>query len=154
MKQILFLITLSLLTLISCAARVSGLITDHEGKILPYASIQVKGGSKGTTANSEGKYFISLEAGIYTIVCQHVGYKREEKSVTVGNADINIDFKLEVQQLVLSEVVIKKGEDPAYEIIRKTIKKRTYYQHQVNAFQCEVYTKGLLKLRDFPTGIR
>ena len=58
-----------------------------------------------------------------------------------------------MQELVLSEVIVKKGEDPAYEIIRQAIKKRPYYQDQLDKFQCEVYTKGQLRLRDYPNKI-
>ena len=150
MKQVLLLLLPGQLTIVSLAGKISGTIKDGEGNILPYASILVKGTTKGTTANNQGNYLITLDLGTYTLVCQHVGYKREEKSITIASEDITIDFRLELQQLVLSEVVVKKGEDPAYEIIRNAIKKRSYYQSQVKAFQCEVYTKGQLKLRDFP----
>jgi len=134
----------------SFAGKISGTITDDKNDVLPYASILVKGTTRGTTANSEGKYFLVLEPGNYTLVCQHVGYKREEKNITVTTENMVINFQLQLQQLTLSEVIVKKGEDPAYEIIRQAIKKRTYYQGQLGDFQCEVYTKGQLKLRDFP----
>src|SRR5215470_10510898 len=134
----------------SFAGKISGTVTDDKDAILPYASILVKGTTRGTTANSEGKYFLVLEPGNYTLVCQYVGYKREEKNITVTAENITVNFQLQVQQLTLSEVIVKKGEDPAYEIIRQAIKKRTYYQGQLGDFQCEVYTKGQLKLRDFP----
>ena len=135
---------------LSFAGKISGTVTDDKNDILPYASILVKGTTRGTTANSEGKYFLVLEPGNYTLVCQYVGYKREEKNVTVATENIIVNFQLQLQQLTLSEVIVKKGEDPAYEIIRQAIKKRTYYQGQLEDFQCEVYTKGQLKLRDFP----
>ena len=150
MKRVLLLFLYSQFALISFAEKISGTVTDAQGNILPYASILVKGTTKGTTANNQGNYQIYLDPGTYALVCQHVGYKREEKSINIIAQDIIVDFRLELQQLVLSEVVIKKGEDPAYEIIRNAIKKRSYYQSQVKAFQCEVYTKGQLKLRDFP----
>ncbi|MBS1935629.1 MAG: hypothetical protein JST96_16635, partial [Bacteroidetes bacterium] len=41
-------------------------------------------------------------------------------------------------------------EDPAYEIIRQAIKKREYYLNQLDRFQCDVYIKGQLKLRNYP----
>ncbi len=92
--------------------------------MLPYASILVKGTGKGTSANNEGKYFLNLDSGSYTIVCQYVGYERKEKKITVGNENIVLDFQLASQQLSLAEVVVKPGgEDPAYEIIRQAIKK-------------------------------
>lgn len=132
------------------AGKISGTITDNEGNLLPYASVIVKGTSSGTTANSKGDYFLNLDQGTYIIVCQHVGYRREEKRIVVNQKEEVLDFVLLKQELTLEEVVIQKGEDPAYQIIRNAIEKRSYYKNQVNEFQSEVYTKGQLQLRDFP----
>ncbi len=137
----------------SYAAKITGIITDNEGKLLPYASIFIKGTTRGTNANSEGRYSLNLEPGQYTLVCQHVGYKKEERTITVSNAEMEIDFKLSLQDMLLGEVIIKNGEDPAYAIIRNAIKKRTYYQGQPAKFQCEVYTKGQMKVRNYPKKI-
>ena len=69
----------------------------------------------------------------------------------MSESDIQLDFHLTRQTLLLKEAVVRPGgEDPAYEIIRNAIKKREYYLNQLERFQCEVYTKGILKLRDFP----
>ncbi len=138
---------------LSFSQRVSGLVTDKEGKPVAYASVFIKGTSKGTNANAEGRYFIDLSPGEYTLVCQHINYKKEEKVVVCGLDDITLNFVLQPQEIILTEVIIKAGEDPAYEIIRNTIKKRKYHQEQLNKFQCEVYTKGQLRIRDYPDRI-
>jgi hypothetical protein len=150
MRRILLFPLCVLSTLLSFAGRISGVVTDDKGNILAYSSVFIKGSTKGTTANGEGKYFLNLEPGNYIIVCQHVGYTREEKQVTVTEENQTLDFKLKLQELTLAEVVVKQGEDPAYEIIRQAIKKRPYYKEQLSNFQCEVYTKGELKLRNYP----
>lgn len=150
--RILTFITLFIVSYTSGqAARISGKITDEKGQVLVYASILVKGSTYGTTANKEGDYFLQLDPGTYTIVAQYVGYKRQEKTITVGTDNIILDFQLSLQQLSLKEVVVRPGaEDPAYEIIRNAIKKRPYYKNQLSAFQCEVYIKGQLQLRAYP----
>ena len=56
---------------------------------------------------------------------------------------------LKLQEMTLGEVVLTEGKNPAYEIIRNTIKKRKDYQDQLNKFQCQVYTKGQLKVRSY-----
>ena len=117
---------------------------------LPYASISVKGTNKGTTANSSGRYSISLNPGQYTLVAQYVGYAKVEKTITVTSDDQSVDFSLVIQQLVLPEVIVKKGEDPAYEIIRNAIKKRNYYNNQVDSFSVNVYIKGLMRSGAIP----
>jgi hypothetical protein len=135
---------------LSFAGKVIGTVTDEKGAPLSYTSILVKGTTRGTTANNEGKYFLNLEPGNYTLVCQHVGYSREEKKITVTSENLIIDFTLHVQELTLSEVVVKKGEDPAYAIIRQAIKKRPFYNNQVDSFSVDVYIKGLLRSRSIP----
>lgn len=133
------------------AVPVTGTVKSYNGEILSFSSIIVKGISVGTTANNEGKYVLNLPAGKYTLQCMHVGYRMSEKEITVGGAGIIIDFVLALQELTLKEVVIGKNvEDPAYEIIRQSIKKRPYYKNQVDAFQCQVYIKGQLRLKDYP----
>ncbi len=150
MKQTLLIFTLSFFSLIAHSQKIKGVVTDNNGKTLPFASVFIKENNKGTNANSEGKYSLKLEPGQYTLVCQYVGYKKDEQKITIANDDQDLNFILTIQEMTLSEVVIKNGEDPAYQIIRNTIKKRTYYESQLNKFQCEVYTKGQLRLRDYP----
>lgn len=147
------ILTLSLLFICSYtfSQKIKGVVTDSSGKTLPYASIYIKETTKGTNANSEGKYSLKTDPGTYTIVCQYVGYQRQEKKITLTNSDIELDFQLSVQGMTLGEVVIKNGEDPAYEIIRNAIKKRTFYRQQLDKFQCEVYTKGQMRVRNYPT---
>jgi hypothetical protein len=152
MKQFLLLFASFLFNILTLqAGRISGTVTDDKGNLLPFASITIKGTTGGTTANNEGKYFITLQTGQYTIVCQYVGYKRQEKTVDVSDSEHQINFTLSLQELSMAAVVIKPGaEDPAYEIIRNAIRKREYYLNQLDKFQCEVYIKGQLRLRDFP----
>ena len=150
MSHIPFIFICILLSISAWAGRVSGTITDADGSPVPFASIFIKGSSRGTNANNEGKYFLNLDPGTYTLVCQHVGYAKQEKKITVTEKDEILDFRLTLQELTLDEVRITSGTDPAYEIIRQAIEKREYYKKQVEKFQCEVYTKGQFKLRNFP----
>jgi hypothetical protein len=143
----------SVFSLISYAGKISGRVTDEKGMPLPYASVSIKGTTRGTNANSAGYYSITLSPGQYTLVCQYVSYKKEEKTITVTADDRSLDFVLVIQQLTLSEVIVKKGEDPAYEIIRQAIKKRSYYNDQVDSFSVDVYIKGLLRSREMPSKV-
>ena len=133
------------------AGKITGKISNEKGEGLPFSSITVKGKKEGTSANNQGSYFLQLEPGTYTIICRHVGFERQEKTITVGTDDLELNFVLKEQAVSLKEVVVKAGaEDPAYAIIRKAIKKRKEYLNENDAFQCEVYSKGVMNLRDFP----
>lgn len=132
------------------AQKIKGTVTGRDGKPLAYASVFIKGSGNGTHAGNEGKYALKLPDGKYTLVCQHVGYRKAEADVLVSGDDHEINFVLDQQELTLAEAIIKTGEDPAYPVIRNAILKRTYYRDQPSRFQCRVYTKGQLRLRDFP----
>jgi len=154
MKAITLQAILLLVCINSFAARISGTITSTQGTPLPYASIQIKGTTKGTTANNQGKYFIDVDAGTYTIEVQFVGYAKQEKKITVGKDAVELDFQLSEQQLTLNAVTVKTGgEDPAYEIIRNAIKKRKDYLNAVDSFTVEAYIKTLIKTRHIPKRI-
>lgn len=152
MKQAL-LCLLSFSFLQSFAITIAGTVTDEAGKPLAFASILVKATGKGAVANSAGKYAINLENGDYVLQCGHVGYRTEEKEVRVSGQSLTVDFRLHEQELKMEEVVIKRGDDPALEIMRKAIARRDFYNKQVDSFTVDVYIKGLVRSRTFPDKI-
>ena len=135
------------------AQKIYGTVFSDKGDLLPYASITIKGTSIGASANDKAKFSFAVSPGTYTVVCQHIGYRKQESKITISKTDEEITFILANQQLDMAEVVIKKGEDPAYAIIRQAIKKRSFYSEQVKAFQCGLYAKDMLKLRNLPKKI-
>ena len=150
MKRILLLTAFFFLFVQLFAATITGTVTDDGGKPLPFASVSVKGTTKGAITNSQGKYAITIPDGNYTVVCQHVGYKTEEQQTPVSGENVAVNFSLSLQDLKMEEVVIKRGEDPALEIMRKTIAKREFYNKQVDSFTVDVYIKGLIRSRNIP----
>lgn len=148
-KTILYLLFLHI-TFTSIAGQITGVIADDKGNPLPYASLSIKGTTRGTTTNSLGKYSIALNPGEYILVAQYIGYAKEERTIAVTGVDQVVNFSLSIQQLTLQEVVVKKGEDPAYEIIRNAIRKRDYYNGQVDSFSVKVYIKGLMRSGGMP----
>lgn len=138
------------ITITAFSQRIKGVVTDSSGKPLPFASVYIKETRAGTNTNTDGKYSIKTSLGKYTLVCQYVGYRKEERQITVAGMDTAADFILHIQEMTLGEVILNKGEDPAYQIIRNTIKKREYHRNQLNKFQCEVYTKGIMRTRSYP----
>jgi len=150
-KNLLFLFLLFAKT--TSAQKIYGTVFSDKGDLLPYASVTIKGTSIGASANNKAKFSISVSPGIYTVVCQHIGYAKQEKNITIKNVDEELTFILKSQELDMKEVVVTNGEDPAYEIIRQAIKKRPFYFSQVKGFECGLYTKDLMKLRNLPKRI-
>ena len=133
------------------ANTVHGIVKDTKGNVLPYSSILIKGTAKGTTANSKGQFNLVIDNGEYVLLCQHVGFKSVEKKIKINKADVEINFELEEQQYLLNEVIVKSGaEDPAYEIIRNTIRRREEHLKEIKKFKSQVYIKGQLQLRNYP----
>lgn len=137
------------------AGKITGTVTDkNDNKPLAFASISVKGTSKGTNANNLGVYVLNLAPGNYTLVCQYVGYSKLEKNITVTDAAIMVmDFALDLQEKDLEIVVITTKTDHAYEVIRQAIAKRKEHNSEMDKFSCQVYTKGNLKVRSYPEKI-
>lgn len=150
----LFLLIFILSTLGSNAQKIYGTVFNEQGDLLPYTSVTIKGTSIGASTNNKAKFSFSVAPGTYTVVCQHIGFTRQEKTVTISSADEELTFILSIQKLDLKEVIISSNnEDPAYAIIRQAIKKRNYYNSQVKGFDCDLYTKDLIKLRQLPKKI-
>ena len=93
---------------------------------------------------------MQLKRGTYEVQYKAVGYKQESRKFELsGSQSANIILKTETYQL--NDVIVKAGgEDPAYAIIRKAIKKRKAHLNEVNAYTCEIYIKGLQKLLAAP----
>jgi len=148
--------TLTLLSFLSASSglfsqqvTIRGKITDDNNKAIPFASIYIKNTTKGTSANSEGEYNLDLNPGTYEVQYKAVGYKQESRTLRLST-NLVVDVVLQTETYQLNNVIVKSGEDAAYAIIRKAIKKRKYYLEEVNAYSCEVYIKGLQKLLAAP----
>ena len=133
------------------AQKIYGTVFTAQGDLLPYASLTIKGTTKGASANDKAKYALNVIPGTYTIVCQYLGYTTLEKKITIADADKELSFTLQDQKLSMATVIIKSNrEDPAYEVIRQAIKKRNYFLNQVSDFTCNLYSKDLIKLKALP----
>jgi hypothetical protein len=152
MRSALLLLTFLILSANAMAQSftLSGTITDGSGNPVPFATILVKNTSKGSSANSDGQYTLSLVAGTYDIVFKAIGYKQDIRKIELkSNTEINI--KLLPESYQLQNVVVKAGgEDPAYAIMRRAIRKRKGYLTEVKSYTADTYIKGLQKLLAAP----
>jgi len=129
---------------------ISGTIRDTGGQPVPFASVYLKNTTTGTSANVDGKYVLKLNNGEYTLSFRAVGYKQQENIVNL-NGDIALDVKLSSESYTLENVTIKaNAEDPAFAIIRKAIEMRKEHLNEVNEFSCDVYIKGVQRLKGAP----
>jgi len=96
----------SLISAQNNTSKVSGQIT-IEGNPVPYASIYVKNGTKGTDADEKGNYSLTIASGEVTLVVKSQGYRTQEKAVTlIANKNLNINFEMVEDVLGLDQVVV------------------------------------------------
>ena len=110
MRNLILFVLLVLCCMRVRATRITGIVRDEKGNVLPYSSILIKGTTRGVTAGGDGRYSIELSPGEYTLVCQYVGYAKQEKAVRVAATEIvDFDFRLSLLQLSMAEVVVRPG---------------------------------------------
>jgi TonB-linked SusC/RagA family outer membrane protein len=105
MKQfagiLLFLLGLAMAA--NAQQKITGTVTSgKDGSALSGVSIQAKGTSAGTTTDNNGKYALTVPAGVKTLIISAVGMQTKEQ--TIGNSS-TIDVILELSGSVLDEVV-------------------------------------------------
>lgn len=110
MKLLLFCLTvLSLQSIYSQNGIISGTVNDGEfNDILPFANILIKGTTKGTTSDFDGKYVLEVEPGTYTVTFSYLGYQSKEISevVIASGGEQIIDVTLSPLANALDEVVV------------------------------------------------
>lgn len=150
----IFLVLSCLTSFCAKAITLTGSVIDGFSNPLPYSSVYIKGSSKGTTANADGRFSLDLTPGKYIIFCTHVGYQSDEKEVEITDKSVDIFFRLYLIKTEMKDVVIKAGaEDPANAIIRQAIKNRPKHLNEVKAWQVDVYIKGIIRTVALPKSI-
>jgi len=89
---------------------ISGKVTSQNGEPLFSANVFLKDTYDGISTDEEGDYsFTTLETGKQILVVSYIGFKSEEKNITLTGGDIVIDFVLEEEASELDQVVISAG---------------------------------------------
>lgn len=125
---------------------IKGKIVDANLKSpLSFANIRVAETMLGTSSNVNGEFELKLKKGAYKIVASFIGYYSDTIIVEVDKNLNDLKFSLQQSEIVLSEVLVKPGVNPALEIIRKAIEKKNIRNNKLNSYEVEAYTKGLVR---------
>ena len=102
MMLVLLMAVVSLGMVNAQAITVSGTVTDaKDGTPLVGCSVQIKGTTKGTVTNMNGRYTIQAKKG-ETLLFQYIGYKQERRVVKSATLDV----KMKADELALEECVV------------------------------------------------
>ena len=155
MKKLIFLLTIYLLStnIFAQNYEVHGTILDISNmQMLSYSNIRIYNSNRGTASNVIGDYTLKVREGNYTFIASYIGYRSDTVHVIVDN-DVELNFYLTPINLELSEITVEPGKNPAYNIIRNTIKKKNETLEKTNNYKYSAYTKGLVKTtEDFSRG--
>ena len=85
---------------------------------IPFATVMILGTNRGAVSNEEGQFeFRKLAAGKYTLRVQVMGYKTQEKTITVSaEATSVVHFQMEEERFMTDEVVVSANRN---EVSRK-----------------------------------
>jgi len=121
---------------------VQGKVTDAtSGDPIPFANVVFKGTSIGATTDFDGNFLIKTHNPTDTLVASYIGYKSRSK-VVKRDVQQTINFQLEEAITNLQEVIVKAGENPAFEILRKVVRnKNNNDKRKLTAYEYDTYTK-------------
>jgi TonB-linked SusC/RagA family outer membrane protein len=113
MKQLISTLCLLLFMVGATIAQrsVSGVVTGSDGGTLIGASVRVKGTSRGTVTDLNGKYTVEVPAGATTLVVSYTGFETIEKALTASNAlDVVLAEGRLLEETVVSAIGSKRNK--------------------------------------------
>ncbi|MFM9056676.1 MAG: DUF5686 family protein [Bacteroidota bacterium] len=122
--------------------RVSGRVTDElTNEPLPFTAVVLKGTVTGVNTDMGGRYTLSYDGVVDTIIFSLVGYQTVKMRVKPGQ-DQSILVSMKAQKVELQEVVIKAGENPANILLKQVIlNKERNDPSSLPFYSYEVYNK-------------
>lgn len=139
-----------LLLLCTCiglqAQTLSGTIRSNKGELMPFSSLWVTDLNKGTLANEEGKYAISLPKGEHEVVFRFLGHTPKTHKVNL-TGDLSLDVVLSEEAVTLQDVNVGGlKEDPAMGMMRRMISMAPFHLKEIDHYAAKGYVKGAGKI--------
>ncbi len=90
---------------VKVAREIQGTVVDENNELIPGATIMIKGTTKGTVTDMDGKFTLLIEDDItdVTLICSFIGYQNKE--IKPGAAS-TLNIQLQSTDVNLSEVVV------------------------------------------------
>jgi hypothetical protein len=118
------------------------------GEPLPFANIVYSHSTAGTISDFNGNFFIESTSATDTLVASSLGYIPEKLAVRKA-VQQNLFFALQPTTLSIEEVVVRPGENPAFEILRRiSANKPKNNPDRFGSYQYKAYNKLRLDLNN------
>jgi hypothetical protein len=132
-----------LLSISGIAQSINGQVTDEHNSPVPYANLFIKELGSGASADDKGKYFLTIDPGVYTLVVSSVGFQPKTVEVIIKDKPLVMNFQLFSSSVQLDQIEIKvRKRDPAYEIIRKVIDNKSKFLSQLKSSRSKIYLRA------------
>lgn len=122
--------------------KLSGVVSDENGEVIPFATIYIKNSEDDRTkADANGYYEMRLFTGEYFLVIQATGYDTRETYVTISEKDEIKDIQLFTSRSMDLDQIeyVQKKSNPGREIMLKVVAKKDsisfwQYPHIVHGY--------------------
>ncbi len=116
---------------------------------IPFANVYFDGTSTGTSTDVDGFFEFAVKKLYDTLSASAIGFEPLGKPLDMDSVVQEVNFYLSGSALVLDEVVVIAGENPANRIVRGIIEKKPQNRvDALNSFQYESYSKIELDLEN------
>ena len=108
---------------------------------LPFVNIIINHDAlAGTTSDINGTFRLHSLVPIDSLTCSYVGY--EKITIGGGSGDKPILIAMREADILLGEVVVRAGENPAFRIIRQVIANKPMHNPEnISSYSCRSYNK-------------
>lgn len=153
MKEILLLVCWFTIYA-STAQKITGIVKDKDGIVMPNVNVYIENTYKGTTTNFDGVFELDV-AGYQSenLVFKYLGYNTQKQRINDLLKQEQVEIVLVPTQTFLEEVIVKSGENPANRIIQNAIKQRKANLAKRLSYKADFYSKGLWKIENVPEKI-
>ena len=128
----------------------SGIITNPEGEPSPFASIYISSIAKGSMANVDGEFSITVPCNTYMLQIQSLGFEKKALKIDLSQSK-ELPITLKTISYAVGEVEVDASqEDIAYSYIRKAKAMAEYYKKQITAYECELYIRSFYDPEKIP----
>lgn len=86
-----------------------GQVFDNEKQPVIGANVFIKELATGAVTDINGKYALEIPNGNYTVAISYVGFKNQEKNITVSD-DVTINFNIDSDSQQLGEVIVMNNK--------------------------------------------
>lgn len=115
-----------MLILLLCAMQLSAQVTRIRGSVvdaetdepMPFVNVAITGTQIGTITSVDGTFFIETRSHVDSLLVSYLGYHQFKTALRNGIYQ-EINVRLQPDNIVMDEIVVHPGENPAFRILRE-----------------------------------